>query len=131
MVKVSTPEENKKAAENALKEQKENENKAKSSAVPNKVGKEETFVIDDNKGHKFELVLRYPGTLKALEVIEDSKYTDGGGTSNIDLFNNAIDEGIVVAPKEMVQKKFEFFDNHNGYGKVVENIAKFLGDKLG
>ena len=69
--------------------------------------------------------------MKALEVIEDSKYTDGGGTSNIDLFNNAIDEGIVVAPKEMVQKKFEFFDNHNGYGKVVENIAKFLGDKLG
>ena len=110
MVKVSTPEENKKAAENALKEQKENENKVKSSAVPNKVGKEQTYVIDDNKGHKFELVLRYPGTLKALEVIEDSKYTDGGGTSNIDLFNNAIDEGIVVAPREMVQKKFEFFE---------------------
>ena len=48
MVKVSTPEENKKAAENALKEQKENENKAKSSAVPNKVGKEQTYVIDEN-----------------------------------------------------------------------------------
>lgn len=90
-----------------------------------KKGKQEKFELKDDNGKVIETyTLQFPGVKKTQELFDGSKNARGNIVTKI--YHEELMKHVVVAPKV----DWDYWDEHEGYGRVMDAADTFLGDML-
>jgi hypothetical protein len=90
-----------------------------------KNGKRETFELKDKGGKIIEkYTFQFPGILKTQELIDGS--TNGYGTTVTKDYNEALMKHVIIEPKT----DWDYWDENEGYRRVMEEADRFLGKLL-
>lgn len=71
-----------------------------------------------------EFTFQFPGTKAAQEILDLSRNTFGNIVDSV--YNERLMEQVIVAP----QTNWEYWDENEGYQKVMQAADKFLGSLL-
>lgn len=94
--------------------------------VQSRFGKQEEKDVVIN-GTKVKFTLNYPGTQRALEIVEGARDADQSINTGVFaalLFQN---KDVVINP---AISDVKFFDTHDGFGQVIAAALTFLTDEL-
>ncbi|MFT8928530.1 MAG: hypothetical protein ABF969_04255 [Sporolactobacillus sp.] len=90
-----------------------------------KKGKHETFELKDEDGKLIQkFVFQFPGVRKTQELIDGAKNVAGAVVTKD--YHEALMKHVIVEPKV----SWEYFDEHEGYRRVMDAADSFLGDLL-
>jgi hypothetical protein len=90
-----------------------------------KDGKRETFELKDKGGKIIETyTFQFPGVLKTQELVDES--TNGYGATVTKDYNEALMKHVIIEPKT----NWPYWDEHEGYRRVMEAADRFLGKLL-
>ncbi|MBP2057897.1 hypothetical protein J2Z60_001072 [Lactobacillus colini] len=107
----------------------EQKKKAEAAAIPSKLGNTRIIKIHKGKEDEYELMLRYPGTQIAMEILDDCMKPGEQGYFRSVFMNDVISNNVIVQP---VIKSVAFFDEHPGLieacDEIMDFIAQFLND---
>jgi len=88
-----------------------------------RMGKTETITVDDFDGPK-EYTFFFPGLRKAHNIVDQSRM--GNGVVDNDVYDGRLMKEVIVEPKT----SWDYWDDHEGYGEVMEKADQFLGKWL-
>jgi len=93
-----------------------------------RIGKQKvvTIIEDDGTedGHKVDYTLFFPGLKAAQLVVDDAKM--GNGAISEAAYQQGIMEQVIVDPKT----SWEYWNEHEGFGEVMNEADSFLGKWL-
>ena len=88
-----------------------------------RMGKTETITVDDYDGPK-DYTLFFPGLKKAHNLVDFARM--GNGVIDNTTYNEGLMKTVIVEPKT----DWDYWDEHDGYGKVMDEADRFLGEWL-
>lgn len=88
-----------------------------------RMGKTETITVDDYDGPK-DYTFFFPGLKKAHNLVDFARM--GNGVIDNTTYNEGLMKTVIVEP----QTNWDYWDEHDGYGKVMDEADRFLGEWL-
>ncbi|ARW50296.1 MULTISPECIES: hypothetical protein [Levilactobacillus] len=88
-----------------------------------RIGKTETITVEDFDGPK-DYTFFFPGLKKAHNLVDFARM--GNGVIDNTTYNEGLMKTVIVEPKT----DWDYWDEHDGYGKVMDEADRFLGEWL-
>ena len=98
---------------------------AANNVITSRFGKTETFKINEGEDDEQTVMLQFPGTIKASDLMDGA--ANPFGNINRTFFMEQAIKNVIVAPK---MKDLSWFDTHHGYNEVFEKAYSFLTEGL-
>lgn len=90
-----------------------------------KKGKQETFELKNDDGKVIgKYTFQFPGVRRTQELIDEAKNV--AGIVEDKKYNEALMKHVIVEPKV----SWDYWDDHEGYRRVLEAADRFLGKLL-
>ena len=83
--------------------------------------KTNSATAEDHDGNEVEYKLKYPGLKRQYSMVEESRTVNG--SIAMAEFNKQLMQHVIVSPNI----KFDYWDHHDGYQKIMEEGNVFLG----
>ncbi|ATU69478.1 hypothetical protein CT113_03630 [Levilactobacillus brevis] len=83
--------------------------------------KTNSVTAEDHDGNEVEYKLKYPGLKRQYSMVEESRTVNG--SIAMAEFNKQLMQHVIVSPNI----KFDYWDHHDGYQKIMEEGNVFLG----
>ena len=83
--------------------------------------KTNSVTAEDHDGNEVEYKLKYPGLKRQYSMVEESRTVNG--SIAMAEFNKQLMQHVIVSPNI----KFDYWDHHDGYRKIMEEGNVFLG----